>query len=120
MQVKHEIEEIRDYAESHSEKGPKRTILVVGVVLLTINVPFGIGSAALAGIIGVAVAYVVEAQPSATMLLGKSPEYVAAYTDGYRMTSKSVQTGKAWTGCIIGSLVSIGLVVLAEIADETN
>lgn len=74
----------------------------------------------LAGIIGVAVAYVVEAQPSATMLLGKSPEYVAAYADAYRATGKSVQTGKAWTGCLLGALIYVGLVVLAAVADEAT
>ena len=72
------------------------------------------------GLVGVVVAYVVEPQPSATMLLGKSPEYVAAYTDAYRVTGKSVQTGKAWTGCIIGALISIGLAVLEAVAEEAN
>jgi len=72
----------------------------------------------LGGIVGVAVAYVVDSQPSATMLLGKSPEYVAAYSDAYRATGKSVQTGKAWTGCLLSALVYVGLAVLAAIADE--
>jgi hypothetical protein len=72
------------------------------------------------GIVGVAVAYVVDAQPPATMLLGKSPEYVAAYTDAYRMTSKSIQTSKAWTGCIVGAVVYVAAAVLAAVAEEAN
>ncbi len=71
----------------------------------------------LGGLIGVVVAYVVEPQPSATMLLGKSPEYVAAYTDAYRATGKSVQTGKAWTGCIVWTVIVIAANVLAVAAD---
>ena len=70
------------------------------------------------GLIGVVVAYVVEPQPSATMLLGKSPEYVAAYTDAYRVTGKSVQTGKAWTGCIVGTVIVVVANVLAIAAIE--
>ena len=70
------------------------------------------------GLIGVVVAYVVEPQPSATMLLGKSPEYVAAYTDAYRATGKSVQTSKAWTGCIVWTAVVVAANVLAAVAAE--
>lgn len=74
----------------------------------------------LGDIVGVAVAYVIEPQPSATMLLGKSPEYVAAYTDAYKATGKSIQTSKAWTGCIIGALIYIGAAILVAVADEAS
>lgn len=76
------------------------------------------GISCLGGIIGIAIAYVVEPSPPATTLLGKSPEYVAAYTDAYKMTAKSIQTSKAWTGCIVGSLAYIAIAVLAAVADE--
>ena len=73
----------------------------------------------LGGIIGIAIAYVVEPNPPAMSLLGKSPEYVAAYTDAYKMTAKGIQTGSAWKGCIVGTLAYIALGVLAAAADES-
>jgi len=53
------------------------------------------------GPVGLIIALVYESSPSASQLLGKSPEYVAAYTDAYRETAKHVQTNKALTGCIV-------------------
>ena len=61
------------------------------------------------GLTGIIVAYVYEPSPPSAQLLGKSPEYVAAYTDAYRATAKSVQTSKAVTGCIVSAVVSIAL-----------
>ena len=43
----------------------------------------------LGGVIGLVVAYAVEPSPPATRLLGKSPEYVAFYTDAYTETAKN-------------------------------
>ncbi len=71
-------------------------------------------------IAGVAVAYAVDSQPFATTLLGKPPEYVAAYADAYRMKGKSIQTRKAWTGCILGALMYIGASVLTEYASDAG
>ena len=56
-------------------------------------------------ILGVLIAYAYEPAPSAMFLLGKSPEYVAAYTDAYKIAGKSVQTNRAWIGCIVFGLV---------------
>jgi len=72
------------------------------------------------GWLGLLVAYVIQPNPPATMLLGKSPEYVAAYTDSYRMTARGVQTGRAWTGCIVGTIVQVvGYVLLVAAAEAT-
>ncbi len=73
----------------------------------------------LGGLLGVAIAYIYEPSPLSTMLLGKSPEYVAAYTDSYKMTAKKIQTNKAWTGCIAGTLLYVALVVLSTATAET-
>ncbi len=73
----------------------------------------------LGGVIGVVVAYVFEPNPPATYLLGKSPEYVAAYTDAYRATAKSVQTSRAITGCIVESLLSVLLYALLIAAADS-
>jgi uncharacterized membrane protein (DUF485 family) len=71
------------------------------------------------GLLGVIIAYVYEPSPSAIQLLGKSPEYVAVYTDSYKETAKKVQTGKAWTGCIASTLLYVVYAVLVVAAAET-
>ena len=53
-----------------------------------------------------------EPNPPSTHLLGKSPEYVAAYTDCYRRMGKSIKTKNAMTGCLVGTGVSILATVL--------
>lgn len=59
------------------------------------------------GILGIAAAYIIEPTPPASRLIGKSPEYVAAYTDCYKSAGKDVQTKKAITGCVIGGLLYV-------------
>ena len=66
--------------------------------------------------IALLLAYVREPAPPASRLLGKSPEYIAFYTDAYKAKAKNIQTDKAWTGCIVGTLVgaaSYGCFVIA-------
>jgi hypothetical protein len=53
---------------------------------------------------GVLFAYLYAPNPPATRLLGKSPEYVAAYTDAYRAAAKGTQTSNAWSGCVVFGL----------------
>jgi len=72
------------------------------------------------GLLGVIIAYIYEPSPSSTMLLGKSPEYVAAYSDAYKMTAKKTQTNKAWTGCIVFTLVYTAVYVLAIAAANST
>lgn len=60
----------------------------------------------LIGVIGVLIAYVYEPNPPSMMLMGKSPEYVMAFTDAYKTTGKSIQTRQAWTGCLTAVVVS--------------
>ncbi len=57
------------------------------------------------GILGIAAAYIVEPSPPASRLLGKSPEYVATYTDCYKDAGKKIQANAAIKGCVIGALV---------------
>ena len=57
-------------------------------------------------------AYFYSPTPSASALLGKSYDYVAAYTDAYKATAKSIQTRNAWFGCCTWSAVyAMGMVV---------
>ncbi len=59
------------------------------------------------GLLGIGAAYVLEPDPPASRLIGKSPEYVATYTDCYKEAGRDVQVKGAVTGCVIGSLLSI-------------
>ena len=43
----------------------------------------------------------------ASRLLGKSPEYVAFYSDAYMMKAKKIQTDYAIRGCITNNVVSV-------------
>jgi hypothetical protein len=61
---------------------------------------------------GVFFAYLYAPNPPATRLLGKSPEYVAAYTDAYRAAAKGTQTSNAWSGCVVFGLSYSALVVV--------
>ena len=56
------------------------------------------------GVIGVIIAYGVEPSLPATRLLGKSPEYVAFYTQAYAEKAKKLQTNSALGGCCISTL----------------
>ena len=56
------------------------------------------------GVIGVIIAYGVEPSPPATRLLGKSPEYVAFYTQAYAEKAKKLQTNSALGGCCVSAL----------------
>ena len=69
--------------------------------------------------IGILAAYIYEPSPPTTPLLGKSPEYVAAYTDAYKATAKKVQTGKVWTGCIVSAVLYVVYVVVVVAAANT-
>ena len=52
----------------------------------------------------------------ATRLLGKSPEYVAFYTDAYKEEAKRLQTNSALAGCFINVLATIILLKGLEAA----
>ena len=56
------------------------------------------------GVIGVIIAYSVEPSPPAIRLLGKSPEYVAFYTQAYAKKAKKLQTNSALGGCCVSIL----------------
>lgn len=71
----------------------------------------------LAGIIGVLIAQM-ENNPPAMALLGKSQEYVAAYTDCYRKETKSIKSKNAITGCLV--FAGIYAVIFAIAASSGN
>jgi len=59
--------------------------------------------------LGLIVSYVYQPNLPATQLLGKSPEYVAAYTDAYKVSAKKSQVSKAWIGCIFSTIACAAL-----------
>ena len=59
---------------------------------------------------------VIEPSPPATRLMGKSPEYVATYTQCFKEAGKKIQQDKALIGCIAGNLVYVGCCALYYIA----
>ena len=70
---------------------------------------FAIGC--LAGLIGYLIA-MQEPNPPATALIGKEPEYVAAYTDCYRRKGKSIKTKNALTGCLVANAATLAIYVI--------
>lgn len=74
----------------------------------------------LGGPLALIFAYTYEPSPPASRLLGKSPEYVAFYTDAYKTKSSKLQTSRALTGCVVSSAVYLILSVrLASAGADT-
>jgi hypothetical protein len=65
----------------------------------------------LGNIVGIAIASFIEAKAPQTALLGKSPEYVASYSDAYSRRCKSIRTKYGLYGCGT-SIVLYGLLYL--------
>lgn len=68
------------------------------------------------GILGVIGAYVIKPSPPASKLVGKSPEYVASYSDCYQAKAKSIQTTNAWYGFgayVVFVVIYVAVVVAA-------
>ena len=59
------------------------------------------------GCFGFLAASAVEPNPPATKLIGKSPEYVAIYTDAYKRKAKRIQQTHACTGWVVGAAVAV-------------
>lgn len=74
----------------------------------------------LGGLIAVAAGYVYAPSPPAGALLGKSPEYVAAYSDAYAQKAKGIQRRYAMYGCVLNTLGSVALAVAAAAAEESE
>jgi len=53
----------------------------------------------LGGVLGLLISYVYTPTPPSSRVIGKSPEYVAAYSDAYRERAKKIQTDTALMGC---------------------
>jgi hypothetical protein len=75
----------------------------------------------LTSLTGWIIAYVVEPSPPVTRILGKSPEFVAVYTDAYKREGKKIQTSKAFAGCVTQILGVVALeAIVVVIAMSTS
>ena len=61
------------------------------------------------GLVGVLIAYVVEPSVPTEQLMGKSPEYVRGYEEGYKRKTKSKNATKAVYGCLTLGCVEVVL-----------
>uniref|UniRef100_A0A7C2PLG9 Uncharacterized protein n=1 Tax=candidate division WOR-3 bacterium TaxID=2052148 RepID=A0A7C2PLG9_UNCW3 len=77
-----------------------------------VNGTLWLGAGCLFGLLGVGAAYIFEPSPPASRLLGKSPEYVASYTDCYKAAAKKIQTNNAIKGCVISGVLYIAWYVV--------
>jgi hypothetical protein len=102
MTQQSEMEEARFAAERAAEANTNGTLW------------FAVGC--LGGILGLLVAYVYAPSPPASDLIGKSPEYVAYYTDYYKAKAKSIQSGKALTGCLVSVAAYVVYIVVVVAA----
>ena len=75
------------------------------------------GGGFLFGIFAVGAAYVIEPSPRAARLLGKSPEFVAAYTDAYRQKAKGIQVTNSVIGCIGGAILYVIIISAAQTSE---
>ena len=69
------------------------------------------------------IASVFEPHPPASRLLGKSPEYIAAYTDTYRAKATNLQASRALAGCLTGTaVVCVGysFLIISAINEASN
>ncbi len=90
-----------------------------GILWFTLGLLIGGVATPLAGIIATIVGYNLTATPPASALLGKSPEYVAAYTDCYSREVKKLRGNNTLYGCLTatGAYVVVGgCLLLSSIA----
>ena len=70
------------------------------------------GAGCLFGIFGLGASYVVEPNPNAFKLAGKTSDYAAVYTGCYRLEAKKLQQKKALNGCLTYAAVYLLLNIM--------
>jgi len=85
-----------------------------------VNSNLWFGAGCLFGLLGIGAAYVIEPNPPATRMLGKTPEYVAQYSDCYKTEAKSIQTKKATNGCLLYAAFMVVYMVLVVSTIDTD
>jgi len=72
----------------------------------------------LGGVITIAIAALITPNVPQTALLGKSPEYVATYSDAYISKAKKIRLNNALIGCGAWAVLWVVLVVVVFAATE--
>ena len=72
------------------------------------------------GLLTVAYVYLYEPTIPAGTLLGKSPEYVAFYTDAYTLKAKDIQMKAALGGCVTSAIAWGVLIAISVVASESG
>lgn len=87
-----------------------------------VNKMLWFGAGFLIGPLAVLVAYMVTPSPPQSGLIGKPPEYVAAYTDAFKAKGKNIQTNMSLIGCLVGTGASCAcyLIIFAAAAASTD
>ena len=73
--------------------------------LLFLPIPYGYISPP----IGAISTYFYQPAPPPSRLIGKSPEYIAAYTSAYKLKRGNIQVRWTSAGCLSGCIVIIGV-----------
>ncbi|MDE0087439.1 MAG: hypothetical protein OXU23_17085 [Candidatus Poribacteria bacterium] len=90
-------------------------------VTIDVNSELWFFGGCLGGIFVLVFSHIHEPSPPASRLLGKSPEYVAFYSDSYKAKAKNIQTSRAMAGCLTGAAVScVGYSLLFLAAYDNN
>lgn len=92
--------EARVAAERAAETDTKQVLWIGGNFIL------GLAGGCVLGSVGLLGAHLYEPLVSASRLVGKSPEYILAYTSAYKTRSRDLQVRSAFIGCLGGSVVS--------------
>ena len=71
------------------------------------------GCGFLFGIFAVGAAYIIGSSPRAARLLGKSPEFVAVYTNAYRRKATGIRVTNSVIGCVGGAILSVIIISVA-------
>jgi hypothetical protein len=76
----------------------------------------------LLGVIGILIAYVSEPTPPPARMMGKSPEYLAIYTNTYKAEAKSIQGRSAVYGALttVAVVVVIYIIVIVAVVHSTQ
>ena len=76
------------------------------------------------GITGWIISAIIDPSPSAIRLLGKSPEYIAVYSDTYKREVKRIRSKKAMTGCVCGygaiAAIYVGFIVFVLAMESSS
>ena len=77
-----------------------------------VNMSLWFATGCLLNVFGIISAFSVRPSPPESHLIGKSPEYVEAFTEAYLQKAKSIQREGAIAGCLAGTLLSCGIIIL--------